>query len=138
MIEFDHIGIALKNVNDFGKVFKELFEIEFTDTLKVDNQKVNVAFSKADAKIELIEAIGDKSPYFPILEHPVLSFIKNKGEGLHHLCFNVDDIEEYVLKLKEKNIKFIGEGIMIGSYGHKVCFINPSHTNGILIELVQK
>lgn len=138
MIELDHIGIAVKSIDSFSEVFKDLFDIEFKETLSLPTQKLNATFSEHDSKLELIEAVGDKSPYFPILEHPILSHINKHGEGVHHLCFSVDNLENYVEKLEKKNVKLVGNGIMTGSYGHKVCFINPAHTNGLLIELKQK
>lgn len=138
MIELDHIGIAVKSIDEFSKMFNDLFDADFQEVLNVSSQSVKATFSKPDSKIELIEAVGDNSPQYPMLKHPVLSFIDKKGEGMHHLCFNVDDLESYVSKLKEKDVTFVGDGIMIGSYGHKICFINPAHTKGILIELKQK
>jgi len=138
MIELDHIGIAVKNIEDFSKMFNDFFDTDFKEVLKVPSQSVKAAFSAPDSKIELIEAIGENSQQYPMLNHPVLSFIDKKGEGMHHLCFNVDDLEAYVLKLKEKGVTLVGDGIMTGSYGHKICFINPKFTKGILIELKQK
>lgn len=138
MIELDHIGIAVKNIDKFTEIFKNLFEVEFKEVLNVSSQSLNATFSKPEEKIELIEAVGEKSPQFPMLKHPVSSFIDKQGEGVHHLCFSVDNLEEYVNKLKDKKVSFVGEGIMQGSYGHKVCFINPAHTGGILIELKEK
>ena len=88
MIELDHIGIAVKNIEDFSKMFNDFFDTDFQEVLKVSSQSVKATFSAPDSKIELIEAIGENSPQYPMLKHPVLSFIDKKGEGIHHLCFN--------------------------------------------------
>jgi len=138
MIEFDHVGIAVSDLSGMKSLFKELFDVDFGETMNVEKQKVKIAFSSSGEEVELLEADSDSSPLYPMLPHPIKSFIENHGEGLHHLCFKVDDIEAYVEMLTKKGIGLVGEGIMEGNGGHRVCFLEPKKTGGILFELIEK
>jgi methylmalonyl-CoA/ethylmalonyl-CoA epimerase len=125
----DHIGIAVRSL-DAAKIYEELgMEIEHVET--VETQRVKTAFlSAGDSNIELLEPTGPDSP--------VAKFIEKRGEGIHHICFRVDDIDEHLKKLKEKGYRLINESAVPGAHGCRVAFLHPGAGNGVLIELSEK
>ena len=97
----------------------------------VESEKVNTGFFQTgDSKIELIEAYAPGSP--------IEKFIEKRGEGLHHIAFEVEDIEEEITRLKNEGFAFINESPKEGADNKMVCFLHPKQTNGILIELVME
>lgn len=134
-LRLHHIGIAVKELKEVEATLREKLGITFGPTEFVDSQKVNVTFSNLHPALELVEAGQEKSPAYPMLPHPVISFLKGERAGLHHICFAVKDMEAACAELKEKNVKILGNGIFTGSGGKKIVFIDPNETNGILIEL---
>jgi methylmalonyl-CoA/ethylmalonyl-CoA epimerase len=125
----DHIGIAVRSL-DAAKIYEELgMEIEHVET--VETQRVKTAFlSAGDSNIELLEPTGPDSP--------VAKFIEKRGEGIHHICFRVDDIDAHLQKLKEKGYRLINESAVPGAHGCRVAFLHPGAGNGVLIELSEK
>ena len=141
MVRLHHVGIAVKNIDSVQKIFNQILGLSFDTSMDVDAQKVRIAYSNAtgdESVIELIEATDEKSPIYPILDHPIHSFIKDKGEGVHHLCFEVDDLENVLLDLEKLDINTVGGGVLEGSGKGKVAFLNPKDCAGILIELREK
>ncbi|MDI6839865.1 MAG: methylmalonyl-CoA epimerase [bacterium] len=135
-MKLDHIGIAVRSIEDRIKIWAS-FGLKVEKFAKVDYRKVKVAVlsegSCGDAgsvKIELIEPIGEDSP--------IAKFLEKKGEGLHHLCFEVKDIEKVLTELKSKGIKLIDEVPSKGAFTKKVAFLHPSAVHGVLIELCEK
>ena len=127
--KLDHIGIAVRSLGD-ARIYEALgLTIDHIET--VETQKVKTAFlSVGDSNLELLEPIGPDSP--------VAKFIEKRGEGIHHLCFRVDDIEAHLERLKAEGYRLINEHPVPGAHGCRVAFLHPSSGNGVLIELSEK
>ncbi len=125
----DHIGIAVKNLEEAIDLYKKLgFEVKEIE--EVEEQKVRVAMLPAgESRIELLEATSDDSP--------IAKFIEKRGEGIHHIAINVSDIEKALENAKESGLKLIDEKPRIGAGGKKVAFIHPKSTKGVLLEFVE-
>lgn len=125
----DHIGIAVKSL-DAANIYKALgLDIEHVET--VETQKVKTAFlSIGDANLELLEPTGAESP--------IAKFIEKRGEGIHHICLRVDDIEAQLERLKGEGYRLINEAPVPGAHGCRVAFLHPAAGNGVLIELSEK
>lgn len=125
----DHIGIAVKSL-DAAKIYEALgLTIEHIET--VETQGVRTAFLAAgDAMIELLEPSGPEST--------VAKFIEKRGEGIHHICFRVDDIEAQLARLQQQGYRLINESPVPGAHGCRVAFLHPAAGNGVLIELSEK
>ena len=127
----DHIGIAVKSIEESLKVWEVALGIACTGVEEVEEQKVKTAFLPVkDTEIELLEATGDDSP--------IAKFIEKKGEGMHHIAFRVDNIEKALKELKAKGIRLIDEVPRLGAGGAKIAFIHPKATNGVLIEISER
>ena len=125
----DHIGIAVKSI-DATKIYKALgFQVDHVEDVKT--QGVKTAFlSVGDSNIELLEPLSPEST--------VAKFIEKRGEGIHHLCFRVDDIEEHLERLKAAGYRLVNEAPVPGAHGCRVAFLHPAAGNGVLIELSEK
>ncbi len=125
----DHIGIAVKSL-DSAKIYEALgLTVDHVET--VTTQGVKTAFlSAGDSNIELLEPIGPEST--------VAKFIEKRGEGIHHICFRVDDIEAHLSRLKSLGYRLINESPVPGAHGCRVAFLHPAAGNGVLIELSEK
>jgi len=125
----DHIGIAVKSL-DASKIYEALgLTIDHVET--VATQGVRTAFlSTGDADIELLEPAGADST--------IAKFIEKRGEGIHHICFRVDDIEAHLARLKSLGYRLINEAPVPGAHGCRVAFLHPAAGNGVLIELSEK
>jgi methylmalonyl-CoA/ethylmalonyl-CoA epimerase len=125
----DHIGIAVKSLDAAG-IYEALgLTIDHVET--VETQGVRTAFlSAGDANLELLEPTGADSP--------VAKFIEKRGEGIHHLCFRVDDIEAQLAALKAQGYRLINDAPVPGAHGCRVAFLHPAAGNGVLIELSEK
>ena len=125
----DHIAIAVNNVEEALKNYQNILKIEKIDIEDVPNEKVRVAMLKLeDSRIELMEPMANDSP--------ISKFLREKGEGIHHIAITADNIEEDVARAKENGMRFLGE-IRSGSYGRKITFIHPKSLNGVLTEFCQ-
>jgi methylmalonyl-CoA epimerase len=130
-MKLDHIGIAVKSIEERLQVWKDALGLGLVTLEEVEDQKVKVA--KLDVRgteIELLEPTAEDSPIF--------KFIEKKGEGIHHLCFQVPDIEKILTEIKGQGIRLIDEVPRIGAGGSKIAFIHPKDMGGVLIELLQK
>lgn len=125
----DHIGIAVRSL-DAAKIYEALgMTIDHVET--VETQKVKTAFlSAGDANLELLEPTGPDSP--------VAKFIEKRGEGIHHICLRVDDIEAHLRRLQDAGYRLINEHAVPGAHGCRVAFLHPSAGNGVLIELSEQ
>ncbi len=132
-----HIGIAVADIGAAAKNFGLIAENSSPEICEVADQKVKVAiFSAGEAGTEhggRIELVAPTSP-----DSPVARFIEKKGEGLHHICVYVDDIEKKLSELKEAGVKLIDETPRVGAEGNLIAFVHPTSMNGVLIELEQK
>jgi methylmalonyl-CoA/ethylmalonyl-CoA epimerase len=127
--KLDHIGIAVKSLAA-SKIYEDLgLDVQHVET--VETQKVKTAFlSVGDANLELLEPTAADSP--------IAKFIEKRGEGIHHICFRVDNLEEHLARLKEQGYRLIDEAPVAGAHGCRVAFLHPSAGNGVLIELSEK
>lgn len=128
MQRVEHIGIAVTNLAESIPLFEKLLNSSCYKTETVEGEKVNTAFfKKGETKIELLEPTDLAS---------VLSrFLLNNGEGIHHIAFEVDDIEAEIERLKQDGFLFVSETPSPGADNKMICFLHPKSTNGVLIEL---
>jgi methylmalonyl-CoA/ethylmalonyl-CoA epimerase len=128
-MRIDHIAIAVNNVEEALKNYQNILKIKKIDIEDVPNEKVRVAMLKLeDSRIELMEPMANDSP--------ISKFLREKGEGIHHIAITADNIEEDVALAKKNGMRFLGE-IRSGSYGRKITFIHPKSLNGVLTEFCQ-
>ncbi len=126
-----HVGIAVKDLNSAIRSYEILTGAKNPVIENIESEKVKVAlFSNGSGRIELLAATSDDSP--------IAKFINKRGEGLHHICIYVDDIEAKLGELKKAGIKVIDETYRTGAEGKKIAFIHPQNLNGVLIELEEK
>ena len=131
VIGVEHIGIAIKNLEKDAPFWSKVLGIEQTKTEDVDDQGVITdIYDTGRGKIELLLS---KYP-----DSPIGKFLKKRGPGIHHICLQVEDIEESIKVLKKHGIETIGEKSSIGAEGFKVIFIHPRSTGGVLVELAEK
>ena len=129
--QIDHIGIAVKSIEQAGKFYTEVLGLKIEDIENVADQKVNVAFLPiTDSEVELIESTDP--------DGPVEKFIKARGEGIQHIAFRVENIEETLLELKDKGVRLIDQKPRSGAGGAKIAFIHPKETNGVLVEICER
>jgi methylmalonyl-CoA/ethylmalonyl-CoA epimerase len=129
--KIDHIAIAVKNLQEEIARYRDVLGLEFLGTEVVAEQKVTTAFFKVgDVLIELLEPLSADSP--------ISAFIEKRGGGLHHLSFEVDDIEEAMRRLKEKNVQLLDAEPRKGAHGSRIAFAHPRSFSGVLCELKQK
>lgn len=127
----EHIGIAVKNINEAIKYYEDILGLECYAVEEVTDQKVKTAFFKVgETKIELLEST---SP-----DGPIGKFIEKRGEGIHHIAFAAKGLEESIIQLKAKGIKLIDEKPRKGAEGLSIAFIHPKSTFGVLTELCEK
>ena len=124
-----HIGIATHSINATLEFYKNLgLEVKCTEVVK--DQQVKVAVMQVgDSAIELIESTAKSSP--------ISRFISSRGQGLHHVTFEVDNLEKHLEILKDQNIRLIDENPRYGADGALIAFIHPDSAGGVLIELSQ-
>ncbi|MCL4139342.1 UNVERIFIED_CONTAM: hypothetical protein GTU68_023551 [Idotea baltica] len=131
MNKIEHIGIAVKNIDNSNNLFTKLFGEPHYKTETVESEGVKTSFFKVgDNKIELLEATKNDSP--------IAKFIDKKGEGIHHIAFDVNDIESEVKRLKTEGFTVLNEKPKRGADNKLVVFLHPKTTNGVLIELCQE
>lgn len=127
----EHIGIAVKNLDAAEIVFSKLLNSSSYKQELVETEKVLTSFFKTgDNKIELLEATHADSP--------IAKFIEKRGEGIHHIAFDVDDIYLEMARLKQEGFTLLSESPKKGADGKLVCFVHPKSAHGVLIELCQQ
>lgn len=131
MNKIEHIGIAVKSIDESNDLFTKLFGESNYKTEVVESEGVKTSFFKVGMnKIELLEATNEDSP--------IAKFIEKKGEGIHHIAFDVDNIEAEVKRLKKEGFIILNETPKKGADNKWVVFLHPKTTNGVLIELCQE
>ena len=129
--KLDHIAIAVHNLDEAAKFYQDMLGLELRNVEVVKEQKTKVGFFRAgETNIELVEPAADDSP--------LVKFLETKGPGIHHLCFEVDDIEDEIKTLIEKGALLIDKVPRPGAHQTRVAFLHPKGTGGVLIELSQK
>ena len=131
IIGIEHIGIVSDNLSNANKFWNLVLGIKNTCTEDIDKQGViTEIYDTGNGKIEILLS---KYP-----DSAIAKFIKKRGYGIHHICLTVENIEDAISVLKEKNIETIGNNYMIGAEGYKVIFIHPRSTGGVLLELAER
>lgn len=129
--KLDHIAIAVHNVEEAARFYQDMLGLELRNIEVVKEQKTKVGFfSIGESNIELVEPADDDSP--------LVKFLETKGPGIHHLCFEVEDIEGEIKTLTEKGALLIDKNPRPGAHQTRVAFLHPKGTGGVLIELSQK
>jgi len=127
----DHVGIAVKEIKQAGKFYMDILGLKTEDIEKVGDQKVRVAFIPiTDSEIELLE------PTDP--DGPIAKYINSRGEGIQHIAFRVENLEEALEELKAKGVRLIDQKPRPGAGGAMIAFIHPKETNGVLVELCER
>jgi len=131
MLKLEHIGIAVKDLGVSIPIFEKLLDTPCYKTESVESEQVNTAFfKKGESKVELVESI---SP-----DGVIARYIDKKSEGIHHLAFEVADIEMEMKRLQAEGFILLNETPKKGADNKLVCFLHPKSTNGVLIELCQE
>jgi methylmalonyl-CoA/ethylmalonyl-CoA epimerase len=131
VLKIDHLGIAVNSIDDGKNFFSDILGLEFEGTETVEEQKVTTAFFPVgDSEVELLESTAP--------DGPVAKYIEKKGEGIQHIAFRVENIEEALSELKEKGIRLIDETPRKGAGGAKIAFLHPKSTHGVLVELCER
>ncbi len=129
-----HVGVAVRNMVISRELFSKLLGNSSPHAEKVEEQKATIAFYPiGESSIELIESTASANDGSSIAK-----FIEKRGEGLHHICFEVDDIAQEIIRLKSLGFQFVDDKPSPGGNGCLVVFLHPKSTNGVLIELSQK
>lgn len=129
--KIDHIGVAVRNLEESLKFYQETLGLDLQGIEIVEEQKVKVAFLPiGDTEIELLESTDEAGP--------IAKYIANKGEGVQHIAYRVDDIEISIADMLAKGVRMIDEKPRYGAGGAKIAFCHPKSTNGVLVELCQR
>ena len=131
VLAVDHIGVAVKSIEDAKRLYHDLLGLNQAGCETVPEQKVTTAFFPlGETRVELLEST---SPEGPIARH-----LEKRGEGVHHIAIRVENIEEALAELKAKGIQLIDEKPRRGAGGAKIAFLHPKSTFGILVELCER
>lgn len=129
--KINHIGIAVKELGLSSELFSKLFEQSSPHVEPVPQQQATIAFYPVgESSFELIESTSPESA--------ISKFIQNRGEGIHHICLEVDNIRAEIARLKQHGFQFVNDEPSEGGDGYLVAFLHPKSTNGVLIELAEK
>ena len=130
-MKLEHIGIAVKDIDASNKLFETLFNSPHYKTEEVASEGVKTSFFKlGESKIELLEASNEDSA--------IAKFISKKGEGIHHLAFEVVDIDFEIKRLSDEGFQLIHQSAKDGADNKRIAFLHPKSTNSVLIELCQE
>lgn len=129
--KIEHIGIAVKSMESSNALFKKLFGKEHYKIEAVESEGVSTSFFMlGETKIELVAATNENSS--------IAKFIEKKGEGIHHIAYAVDNIEEEMTRLKNEGFELINVQPKDGADNKRICFLHPKTTNGVLVELCEE
>lgn len=131
IVRLDHIGIAVQNISDALKFFESALGMKLEHVATEEGGKTEVAFLPVgESQVELVQTHDPESG--------LGKFLAKRGEGIHHICFEVDDIQAALTRLKENGAQLIDETPRVNASGMKYAFIHPKSAHGVLIELYQK
>ncbi len=131
VLKVDHIGIAVQSIAETKKLYQDLLGLEHAGNETVAEQKVTTAFFPVgDTEVELLESTAP--------DGPIAKYLEKRGEGVQHIAFRVENIEEALIELKAKGIRLIDEQPRKGAGGAKIAFLHPKSTYGVLIELCER
>jgi len=131
ILGIEHIGIAVNDIDIAAPFWNHILNIKHKVKEKVEGQGVLTdIYDTTQGKVELLESLGEDTP--------IGKFLSKKGPGVHHVCFEVDDINNAIIELKQLKINILSDQPTIGAEGYKVIFIHPKSTGGVLVELAEK
>ena len=131
MRKIEHIGIAVKGIAASNKVFATIFGKENYKAEKVESEGVATSFFQiGESKIELVAATN--------MDSPIAKYLEQNRESMHHIAFDVEDIEKEMARLKDEGIRSLNDFPKKGADNKLICFLHPKDTNGVLIELCQE
>ena len=131
MLKIEHLGIAVKELQESIRIYEQLLNTPCYKTEEVASEGVNTAFFRVgESKVELLEAATAESP--------IAKFIEKKGPGIHHIAFDVENIEAEMRRLATLGFELLNEAPKKGADNKLVCFLHPRTTGGVLIELCQE
>ncbi len=130
MMKISHLGIAVRNLDQAEKLFAKLLGDSRVHHEEVADQKVRI--TSFDVEGTLIELTAPTTP-----DSPISKFLEKRGEGIHHLALEVEDVAKEIVRLKDEGFQMIDETPRVGSHGMLIAFLHPKSTNGVLIELCQ-
>jgi methylmalonyl-CoA/ethylmalonyl-CoA epimerase len=131
VLKIDHLGIAVNSIEEAKKLFHDILGLEFEGTETVEEQKVTTAFFPVgESEVELLESTAP--------DGPIAKYLEKRGEGIQHIAFRVDNLDQALAELKDKGIRLIDEKPRQGAGGAKIAFIHPKSTHGVLIELSER
>ncbi len=131
ILKIDHLGIAVNDIEESKKFWSDILGLDFEGTETVEEQKVTTAFFPVgESEVELL---ASTSP-----DGPVAKYIAKRGQGIQHVAFRVENIEEALAELKARGVRLIDEKPRQGAGGAKIAFIHPKATGGVLVELCQR
>ena len=127
----DHIGIAVKSIEEGKRFFADILGLKFEKTEIIEEQKVKTGFFPiTDSELELLESTEP--------DGPVAKFIESRGQGVQHIAFRVENLDEALAELNEKGVRLIDQEPRKGAGGARIAFIHPKETSGVLVELCEK
>lgn len=128
--KIDHIGIAVRSIAEARTLYEDALGLVYQGEETVETQKVRIAlFSIGETHIELLEPISDESP--------IASFLEKRGEGIHHIAYRSENLEEQLGKAREGGLQLINEEPVDGANGKRIAFLHPKSTFGVLTELCE-
>ena len=131
IIGIEHIGIAVNDLDTTSSFWERALGLPHTHTEDVKSEGVRTKiFDTGKGKIELLKSINNNSP--------IRKFLEKRGSGIHHVCLQVDNINNAINELKDLNIQVLSEEPKVGAEGYKIFFVHPKSTGGVLVELAEK
>ena len=131
ILRIEHLGIAVNDMENANKLFSALLGVPNYKTETVESEKVSTSFFKVgESKVELLKATDPESS--------IAKFIAKKGEGIHHVAFEVDDIHSMMTELRSQGFQLLSDEPKKGADNKLICFLHPKSTNGVLVELCQE
>ena len=131
ILGIEHLAIAVKNIDKSSPFWSHILKLQHRVTETVESEGVITdIYDTGQGKVELLESLGKDSP--------INSFLENRGPGIHHVCFEVDDINAAIKELRDNDISILSEDAQVGAEGYKIVFIHPKSTGGVLVELAEK
>jgi methylmalonyl-CoA/ethylmalonyl-CoA epimerase len=131
ILKIDHLGIAVNSIAEGQNFWTDVLGLELEGTETVEAQKVTTAFLPVgESEVELLESTAP--------DGPIAKYIEKRGQGLQHIAFRVENIEEALTELKQKGIRLIDEKPRHGAGGAKIAFLHPKATSGVLVELCER
>ena len=131
ILKIDHLGIAVNNIDDGKTFWSSILGLDFEGAETVAEQKVTTAFFPVgESEVELLASTAP--------DGPIAKFIEKRGQGIQHVAFRVENIDEALAELKSKGVALIDQQPRIGAGGAKIAFLHPKATNGVLVELCQR